>query len=251
MGYSHAPVLDPHRTPDEELFEVPAALAPGIARGSLRHAHIAESDGALLQRMTEELRDGFETLADVERAVSIFGSARTPEGDPEYELARAVAARLGAEGVAIITGGGQGIMAAANRGAREAGALSIGLTIDLPAVEAANAWIDLPVHFHYFFARKVMFVRYASAFVVFPGGLGTFDELFELVTLIQTQKMHAPPIVLVGRGYWAPLLAWMRETVLAGGKISEPDLELLYVADEVEDVVRHVMPGLGVGEAGA
>jgi hypothetical protein len=251
MGYSHAPVPDPHRTPDEELLEVPAALAPGTVPGIQRHARIAEADAALALRMHSELRDGFEQLADVERAVSVFGSARTPEGGAEYELAREVAARIGAAGVSIITGGGPGIMAAANRGARDCGALSIGLTIDLPAAEPANAWLDLRVHFHFFFARKIMFVRYASAFVVFPGGLGTFDELFELVTLIQTHKMHAPPIVLVGHDYWAPLLAWLRDTVLPGGKISAADLDLVYVANDAEEAVRHVMPVLGVAGAGA
>jgi len=235
-------------TPDEELLAVPAAAIPAAdPHDQVRHARIHEADEFRVARMRAEVEAGFEALADVERAVSVFGSARTPAADPDYELARAFAARLAQEGVAVITGGGPGIMEAASRGAQESGGLSIGLTIDLPDLdEAPNAYIDLPVHFHYFFARKIMFVRYASAFVVFPGGLGTFDEVFELVTLIQTRKIRSPPVVLVNHAYWAPLLDWLRGTVLAGGKISESDLNLLYVADDVEDIYEHIASAVSV-----
>jgi uncharacterized protein (TIGR00730 family) len=221
-----------------------ARPARALEDAALRQARIASEDAFRLARIRAEMAEGFAALANVQLAVSVFGSARTPPGEPDYELARAVAARLGREGVAIITGGGPGIMEAANQGARESGALSIGLTIDLPDVERVNAYLDVPVHFHYFFARKVMFVRYASAFVVFPGGVGTLDELFELVTLIQTHKIHSPPIVLVNRTYWGPLLEWLRETVLATGRISPSDLDLLALADGVEDVFDVVAPAL-------
>jgi len=191
-------------------------------------------------RIMGEFIEGFDNLATISKGVTIFGSARTHPDDPEYQHARDVARRLGHAGYAIITGGGSGIMAAANEGAREAGALSIGLAIDLPFKEPENPWIDRPLHFHYFFTRKVMFVRYASAFVVFPGGFGTLDELFEALTLIQTRKIRGFPVVLVGSGYWTPLLAWLREQVLREGKISAPDLDLFAVADDADEIVRIV-----------
>lgn len=211
-----------------------------IQSTSLRTAE-ADHDGLLLARVHAELSAGFERLAVVRRGVSVFGSARTPEADPDYRLARAVGARLGRDGFAIITGGGPGIMEAANRGARDAGALSVGLMIELPVQERVNAYLDLPLRFHYFFTRKLMFVRYASAFVIFPGGFGTLDELFELAALVQTGKVIAPPIVLVGRAYWRPLIGWLRDTVLGAGKISSGDLDLFALAegeDEVSAAVR-------------
>jgi uncharacterized protein (TIGR00730 family) len=213
------------RTPDEELLD---------------ERDPAATDPMRIARMRRELETGFETLADVAHGVTIFGSARTHPDDPEYQHARDVARRLGRAGYAIITGGGSGIMAAANEGAREVGALSIGLAIDLPFEEPENPWIDRPLRFHYFFTRKVMFVRYASAFVVFPGGFGTLDELFEALTLIQTRKIRGFPLVLVGHHYWDPLVDWLRERVLAEGKISAPDMDLLAVVDDAEDVVRIV-----------
>jgi len=216
---------EPARTPDEELLVGP----PEVATDPMR-----------IRRMRRELEIGFEALADVERGVTIFGSARTHPDDPEYRQAVEVARRLGLAGYAIITGGGSGIMAAANEGARDVGALSIGLAIDLPFDEPENPWIDRPLHFHYFFTRKVMFVRYASAFVVFPGGFGTLDELFEALTLIQTRKIRTFPLVLVGSDYWTPLLAWLREHVLREGKISASDLDLFRIVDETDEVVRIV-----------
>ncbi len=213
------------RTPDEELLD---------------ERDPAATDPMRIVRMRRELEMGFEALADVEHGVTIFGSARTRPDDPEYHHACDVARRLGRAGYAIITGGGSGIMAAANEGAREVGALSIGLAIDLPFEEPENPWIDRPLRFHYFFTRKVMFVRYASAFVVFPGGFGTLDELFEALTLIQTRKIRGFPVVLVGHAYWDPLVDWLRERVLGQGKISAPDMDLLAVVDDAEDVVRIV-----------
>ncbi len=210
-------------------------------------AQAAEADhnGLLLARVQAELAAGFEQLENVGRGVSVFGSARTPETDPDYQLARSVAGRLGREGFAIITGGGPGIMEAANRGARDAGALSVGLVIERLFDENVNAYLDLPVRFHYFFTRKLMFVRYASAFVIFPGGFGTLDELFELAALVQTGKVRVPPIVLVDRKYWQPMLGWLRESVLDGGKISEQELGLFALADDEDEVSAAVATASG------
>jgi uncharacterized protein (TIGR00730 family) len=213
------------RTLDEELLDSPVEAA---------------TDPMRIRRMRHELEMGFAALADVDRAVTVFGSARTHPDDPEYRFALNVAQRLGRAGFAVITGGGSGIMAAANEGAREVGALSIGLAIDLPFKEPENPYIDRPLRFHYFFTRKVMFVRYASAFVVFPGGFGTLDELFEALTLIQTRKIRGFPVVLVGSGYWTPLVGWLRETLLGQGKISPEDMDLLRVVDDPDEIVTIV-----------
>jgi uncharacterized protein (TIGR00730 family) len=197
-----------------------------------------EHDAARVQRMAEELRHGFDVLRDLGPAVSIFGSARTLVTDPVYELARETARKLGAAGLAVITGGGPGIMEAANRGAAEAGACSVGLDIELPFEQEANRYADLPINFHYFFARKVMFVRYASAFVVFPGGYGTLDELLESLTLIQTHKIHSFPLVLVGSDYWRGLVDWLAGPVCAAGNIDETDVGLMQVTDDPDHVVE-------------
>ena len=208
------------------------------------------SDATRVDRMAAELDMGFHELADVHRAVSVFGSARMPPGSPGYELAREAGRRLGAAGFAVITGGGPGAMEAANRGAREARALSIGLNIDLPFESGhATPWLDRSLDFHYFFTRKVMFVRYANAFVVLPGGFGTFDELFEALCLIQTEKIQHFPIVLVGTDYWCGLVDWLRDTVAAEGMISAGDLELLQVTDDLDlvvDIVERAAVGQGV-----
>jgi uncharacterized protein (TIGR00730 family) len=190
--------------------------------------------------VAEELRHGFGRLARVGKAVSIFGSARTPESDPFYTAAQDLARRLGEEGFAVITGGGPGIMEAANHGAREAGVPSIGLGIDLPEEQAMNEWVDVPLEFHYFFTRKVMFVRYASAFVVFPGGFGTLDELFEAATLRQTEKIRWFPIVLFGSGYWGGLVDWLRDPVQSEGKVSADDVDLIEVTDDPDRVLELV-----------
>jgi uncharacterized protein (TIGR00730 family) len=196
-----------------------------------------------IERIKEELETGFGALAEIGKAVSIFGSARTPAEDPDYALARRTAAALGEAGFAVITGGGPGIMEAANRGARDAGARSIGLNIELPFEQAMNAFVDLSLEFDHFFVRKVMFVRYASAFVVFPGGFGTLDELFEALTLIQTGKVRHFPVVLVGTSHWKGLLDWTRERLHGGGKISHEDLELMRLSDEPDEVVAIVRAG--------
>jgi uncharacterized protein (TIGR00730 family) len=219
----------PPATLDEELLEAESELVVST-----------QSDAARVQRIRQELAAGFRALARVGAAVSIFGSARTPEDHPEYQLARQTARVLGEAGFAIITGAGPGIMEAANRGARDAGALSIGLNIDLPFEPGLNRYVDLPLHFHYFFARKVMFVRYASAFVVFPGGFGTLDEMFEALTLIQTRKIRHFPVLLVCSSYWSGLIDWMREQLLGGGKISEQDLSLYEVTDDPARVLEVV-----------
>lgn len=187
--------------------------------------------------MAAELRHGFEVLSPVTRGVAVFGSARTPEDHPRYALAREIGAALGRAGFAVITGGGPGAMQAANRGAKDVGALSIGLGIDLPFEQGMNPYVDLGVDFHYFFARKVMFVRYSGAFVVLPGGFGTMDELFEALTLIQTQKIRYFPVVLFGTDYWGGLVDWLRDSMLEAGNISPGDLMLFRVTDSVDETI--------------
>jgi uncharacterized protein (TIGR00730 family) len=194
------------------------------------------TDAARAERITRELHMGFDALAHVGAAASFFGSARTPTDDPEYALARETARLVGEAGMAIITGGGPGAMEAANRGAREAGALSIGLNIELPFEQGLNDYCDIGLEFHYFFTRKIMFVRYASAFVVFPGGFGTLDEMFESLTLIQTGKIRYFPVVLVGSAYWGGLVDWMYERLAGEGKVAPEDMELLCVTDDPLEV---------------
>ena len=218
----------------------PATLDEELLGAELRSIVSTQSDAARLHRIQSEIAMGFRALARVGAAASIFGSARTPRDHPEYEQAREVARTLGEAGFAIITGGGPGIMEAANHGARDAGALSIGLNIDLPFEVGINTYVDLPLQFHYFFARKVMFVRYASSFVVFPGGFGTLDEMFEALTLIQTAKIRDFPVILVGSSYWTGLVEWLREWVAGEAKISPEDLDLFQVTDEPAQVLELV-----------
>jgi hypothetical protein len=181
---------------------------------------------------------GFEALGHVGAAVSVFGSARTPPDHPEYLLAEETARLLGKEGLAIITGGGPGIMEAANKGAKESHAQSIGLNIELPFEQGLNEYVELGLEFHYFFTRKVMFVRYASGFVVFPGGFGTLDETFEAATLRQTEKIRYFPIVLMDRGFWSGLINWLRDRVMVEGNIGPDDVEALHVCDDPHEVLR-------------
>jgi len=199
------------------------------------------TDAARVERIREEIEEGFRALAHVGAAASFFGSARTRPGDPEYTQARQTARLVGEAGMAIITGGGPGAMEAANRGARDAGVLSIGLGIELPFEQGQNGYVDLGLDFHYFFARKIMFVRYASGFVVFPGGFGTLDELFESLTLIQTGKIRNFPVILVGTDYWRGLIEWMRERLLGEGKISRGDLDLITITDDPAEVRERLM----------
>ena len=191
-------------------------------------------------RIQAEFVEGFGALAEVPKAVTVFGSARTARDHPEYELGRQVGAALARAGFAAITGGGPGAMEAVNRGCSEAGGLSIGLGIELPFEQGLNPWVDLGVNFRYFFVRKTMFMKYAQAFICLPGGFGTLDELFESLTLVQTKKVTKFPVVLFGTDYWQGLYDWLRTSVHAGGKLSEKDLDLLYLTDDIDDAIRVV-----------
>ncbi len=194
-------------------------------------------------RIMGEFVDGFDALADVRNAVSVFGSARVAEDDPWYQKARETARLLGEAGFAVITGGGPGIMEAANLGAREAGTLSIGLNIELPHEQYVNPHVDRELDFRYFFVRKTMFVKYSSAFVVFPGGFGTLDELFESLTLIQTEKIEHFVVVLMSTEYWGGLLEWLRERVLGQEKIAAADMDLVHLTDDPQEAVRIIVDG--------
>jgi uncharacterized protein (TIGR00730 family) len=189
-------------------------------------------------RIMAEFVDGFETLATCNPAVSIFGSARVTQEHPDYQKAETIARQLAREGFAIITGGGPGVMEAANKGAFEAGGRSVGLNIELPMEQSPNPYANIRVSFRYFFVRKVMFVKYASGFVILPGGFGTLDELFEAITLIQTRKIRPFPVVLVGRAYWAGLVAWIHEVMMQEHKVSKEDLALLCVVETAEEAIE-------------
>src|SRR6266498_492394 len=192
--------------------------------------------------IAQEFREGFEAVDKIDRpAVTIFGSARVRENDPIYVQAREAARRFAERGWAIVTGGGPGVMEAANRGAQEAGGLSIGFNIELPHEQRSKGYIDLSLTFRHFYARKTMFVKAAEGFVVFPGGFGTADELFEALTLIQTGKVLHFPLVLVGSDYWGELLEWVRGELLADGMISPEDVDLLFVTDDLDEAVAHVL----------
>ncbi len=214
------------RTADEEII---SAQLPAVAS--------TRDDAERLARITEEFAMGFEKLAGVGPAVCVFGSARTRAGDPEYELARETGRAIGEAGYAVITGGGPGSMEAANRGAQDAGALSVGLNIELPEEQELNDYVDLGIVFNYFFVRKLMFVRYSDAFVIFPGGFGTLDETFEVLTLIQTGKAIDHPIVLQGHEHWDGLIEWLREHLLAKERIAEEDLRQVVIAETVEEIM--------------
>src|SRR5256714_2930678 len=192
-------------------------------------------------RILSEFVEGFDTLADLPKAVSVFGSARSKPDSTECEMAERLGAALAGAGYAVITGGGPGVMEAANKGAAEAGGLSVGLGVELPFEQGINPWVDIGIEFRYFFARKTMFVKYAQAFVVLPGGFGTMDELFEALTLVQTRKVTMFPVVLWRSAYWAGLLDWIRAQVLPEGKVSETDLNLLNVCDDVDDLLSVIV----------
>ena len=219
----------PGTTQDEQLLESP---------GPDEFTH---TDTWRVFRIMGEFVEGFDELASLTRGISIFGSARSKPNDPDYLAAQETAALLAKQGFAVITGGGPGIMEAANRGAFEAGGLSIGCNIELPFEQKPNPYQTRSMTFKYFFVRKMMFVKYSLGFIIFPGGFGTFDELFEALTLIQTKKIRDFPVVLFGTKYWTGLLDWMREVVLPGGKISEHDLRLFHVTDSPEEVVEIVL----------
>src|SRR5712692_3465615 len=217
-------------TEDERLLATP----------SERRAFTSTDPWRVL-RIMGEFVEGFDTLADVRNAVTIFGSARTPSDDVFYEKAIETTRLLAKQGFAIITGGGPGIMEAANRGAQEGGGLSIGCNIELPFEQGTNPYVGRAINFRYFFVRKTMFVKYSTAFVVFPGGYGTMDELFEALTLIQTGKVKHFPVVLFGSAYWNGMVAWLRERVAGEGKINTTDLELFHVPHVPIDAVRPIL----------
>jgi uncharacterized protein (TIGR00730 family) len=216
----------PGSTQDEQLLESP------------RPDEFTHTDTWRVFRIMGEFVEGFDELASLTRGISIFGSARSNPEDPDYIAAQETAALLAVAGFAVITGGGPGIMEAANRGAFEAGGLSIGCNIELPFEQSSNKYQTRSLKFKYFFVRKMMFVKYSLGFIIFPGGFGTFDELFEALTLIQTKKIRNFPVVLYGSSYWSGLLDWFRQAVLAEGKISEIDMGIFHVVDTPQEVLE-------------
>ncbi len=217
----------PGGTQDERLLETPR-----------RSDEFLHTDTWRVFRIMGEFVQGFEDLADITNGVAIFGSARTSPNDPVYQAAKETAALLARAGFAVITGGGPGIMEAANRGAFEAGGMSVGCNIELPHEQSANPYQTLSLKFKYFFVRKMMFVKYSNAFIIFPGGFGTLDELFESLTLIQTKKIRDFPVVLYGTRYWRGMIDWIREFALAESNISANDLKLLHLTDSPTEIVE-------------
>jgi uncharacterized protein (TIGR00730 family) len=216
-------------TEDEQLLESPPPQRP--------EQLFQKSDSWRVLRIMGEFVWGFDHLADVSDGVTIFGSARTTATDPLYVKAVQTAMLLAQAGIPVLTGGGPGIMEAANRGAKEAGGLSIGCNIELPREQSVNVFVDVSVNFRYFFCRKTMFIKYSEGFILFPGGFGTLDELFEALTLIQTRKIQRFPVVLFGSAYWQGLLDWIRDQLLGGAKIDADDLNLVHVTDSAEEAV--------------
>src|SRR4029450_2635761 len=216
----------PHTTQDEQLLESP------------RTDEFTHTDTWRVFRIMGEFVEGFDELASLTRGIAIFGSARSKPEDPSYIAAQETAALLAKEGFAVITGGGPGVMEGANRGAFEAGGLSIGCHIELPFAQRPNPYQTKSLTFKYFFVRKMMFVKYSLGFIIFPGGFGTFDELFEALTLIQTKKIRHFPVILFDSSYWSGLLKWLHDVVLAQGKISELDFSMIQVTDSPAEVVE-------------
>jgi uncharacterized protein (TIGR00730 family) len=219
-------------TQDEQLLRSPVRVPPD---------DFTHSDPWRVLRITGEFVEGFDTLAHVGRAVAIFGSARVAPSSPTYELARATARLLAEAGYTIITGGGPGVMEGANRGAQEGHGLSVGCNIELPFEQATNGYVDIALNFRYFFVRKTMFMKYSEAFIIFPGGFGTMDELFEALTLIQTGKVRNFPIVVMGTAYWRGLIDWLRETMLAEHHIAAADLDHLKLTDDPRDALNAIL----------
>jgi uncharacterized protein (TIGR00730 family) len=238
VSLSRAPRIG-QKTEDEKLLERPKQARP--TPRDPRQAEFTHGDPWRVLRIMGEYVHGFDALAEVGAAVAVFGSARTRESDPMYAAAREVSRRLAEAGFAIITGGGPGIMEAANRGARDAGGLSVGCNIELPKEQGINPFVDLAVNFRYFFCRKTMFVKYSEGFVLFPGGYGTLDELFEALTLIQTRKVMRFPVVLFGSSYWQGLIDFLRRQALPHGNIDADDVDLLWLTDSPEETCRYVL----------
>ncbi len=226
-------------TEDEKLLQSPAEEATAFTR----------SDPWRVMRITSEFVEGFDALSDVQKGVTIFGSARTGPDDEMYAAARETARLLAEKGFAILTGAGPGIMEAANRGAKDGGGHSVGCNIELPFEQGANPYVDTLVNFRYFFVRKTMFIKYSNAFIIFPGGFGTLDELFEALTLIQTGKIYQFPVVLFGTHYWAGLVRWMTSRMVGEGKISPGDLDLLLLTDDPREAAQAVMDAHDAQEA--
>ncbi|HET6270243.1 MAG TPA: TIGR00730 family Rossman fold protein [Arthrobacter sp.] len=267
---------DPQRTPGQEPTGKPAPESRDVPANGIRHkgplelrrkqAKVAMSDQHLLDtkgpgqfvhtdpwrvlRIQSEFVEGFGALADLGPAVSVFGSARTQPGSLNYEMGIEVGRKLAEAGLAVITGGGPGSMEAANKGAVQGNGVSVGLGIELPFEQGLNQWVDLGINFRYFFARKTMFVKYAQGFIVLPGGLGTLDELFEAMVLVQTRKVTSFPIVLMGTAFWSPMVDWIRGTLVAEGMMSEKDLDLVQVVDDPAHAVELILNGsTGQGDA--
>jgi uncharacterized protein (TIGR00730 family) len=222
-------------TEDEQLFRSPEHRGPHLPPTAI---DFTATDPWRVLRIQSEIVHGFDGLANVSPAVSVFGSARTDEDDPFYAQAVEVGRLLAERQFAVITGGGPGIMEAANRGAHEAGGKSIGCNIELPHEQGTNAYVDLSINFRYFFVRKTMFMKYSEGFIIFPGGFGTMDELFEALTLIQTGKVRNFPVVLFGTAYWRGLISWLRDTMLTDNKISPGDVELMVQTDDPAEAVE-------------
>jgi uncharacterized protein (TIGR00730 family) len=221
----------PMLTEDEKLLQGPVRDLGAFTR----------SDPWRVMRITAEFVEGFDALAGITKGVALFGSARTGPDDPMYVAARETARLLAAQGFSIITGAGPGIMEADNRGARDAGGHSVGCNIELPFEQGSNPYVDTLVQFRYFFARKTMFIKYSNAFIIFPGGFGTLDELFEALTLIQTGKIYQFPVILFGRHYWAGLVRWLTSRMAAEGKISPGDLDLMLLTDDPAEAAQAVI----------
>jgi uncharacterized protein (TIGR00730 family) len=247
---STPPPIDPDREPHPERARGPVVLRRSQVSASTTDQRLLDNRGASdwvhtdpwrVLRIQSEFVEGFGQLAELPRAVTVFGSARTHEGSDVYATGVELGGALARAGFAVITGGGPGAMEAANRGAQEAGGLSVGLGIELPFEQHLNAWVDLGINFRYFFARKTMFVKYAQGFVILPGGFGTMDELFEALTLVQTRKVSQFPVVLLGVSYWTGLLDWLRSAALSEGTVSERDLDLLQLTDSVDEAVDIVV----------
>ena len=237
-------------TDDRERQRGPVILRRRQVRGGTTDQRLLDSRGASdwvhtdpwrVLRIQAEFVEGFGLLAELPRAVSVFGSARTPVEHPEYQAGVALGAALARAGYAVITGGGPGAMEAVNRGACEAGGVSVGLGIELPFEQSLNEWVDIGLNFRYFFARKTMFVKYAQAFVIMPGGFGTLDELFEALTLVQTNKVTRFPVILYGTEYWRGLTEWIATSVVSGGKINAADVQLLRTSDDVDEIVALIV----------
>lgn len=218
--------------------QIPKETADARLLKKHQDAEWLHADPWRVMRIQAEFIEGFGALANIGPAISVFGSARTPDTHKHYEYAREIGSLLAEENLAVITGGGPGVMEAANRGAVEAGGTSVGLGIELPHEQGMNKWVDLGINFRYFFARKMMFVKYSFGFIVLPGGFGTMDELFEALTLVQTHKIKSFPVVLVDSSYWGGLMDWLREAMLAEGNISAGDLDLIHVVETPQQAIE-------------